>query len=132
MQETVGGKIAWVSTSNRRALIPNDQLWGISQCLKPNLIDLEIGNQSLMALEDFTQWMQKLLPNKRGGHGRAKVATSKSGRGTVTVSLRMTQAQREKLERLGGAKWVRDRMTAPRNLTVIVRTHAAYPAARSE
>ena len=42
MQETVGGKIAWVSTSNRRALIPNDQLWGISQCLKPNLIDLKL------------------------------------------------------------------------------------------
>lgn len=28
----------------------------------------------------------------------------------MTVSLRMTPAQREKLERLGGAKWVRDRI----------------------
>lgn len=28
----------------------------------------------------------------------------------MTVSLRMTKAQREKLERLGGAKWVRDRI----------------------
>jgi len=34
----------------------------------------------------------------------------KSGEETVTVSLRMTPAQREKLERLGGAKWVRDRI----------------------
>lgn len=34
----------------------------------------------------------------------------KAGEETVTVSLRMTQAQREKLERLGGAKWVRDRI----------------------
>lgn len=34
----------------------------------------------------------------------------KAGEETVTVSLRMTQAQREKLERIGGAKWVRERI----------------------
>lgn len=34
----------------------------------------------------------------------------KAGEETVTVSLRMTPAQREKLDRLGGAKWVRDRI----------------------
>lgn len=34
----------------------------------------------------------------------------KAGEETVTVSLRMTPAQREKLERLGGAKWVRERI----------------------
>jgi hypothetical protein len=49
--------------------------------------------------------------NKRGcpgrGQGRPPV---KAGEETLTVSLRMTPAQREKLERLGGAKWVRDRI----------------------
>lgn len=55
--------------------------------------------------------MQKLLPNKRGGHGRGQGRPPvKAGEETVTVSLRMTQAQREKLESLGGAKWVRDRI----------------------
>lgn len=34
----------------------------------------------------------------------------KAGEETLTVSLRMTPAQREKLERLGGAKWVRERI----------------------
>ena len=34
----------------------------------------------------------------------------KQGEETVTVSLRMTPAQREKMDRLGGAKWVRDRI----------------------
>lgn len=41
------------------------------------------------------------------GQGRPPV---KAGEETQTVSLRMTQAQREKLERLGGAKWVRERI----------------------
>lgn len=51
------------------------------------------------------------MPNKRGGHGRGQGRPPvKAGEETVTVSLRMTQAQREKLERLGGAKWVRDRI----------------------
>ena len=44
-------------------------------------------------------------PNR--GQGRPPV---KAGEETITVSLRMTPAQREKLERLGGAKWVRDRI----------------------
>ena len=34
----------------------------------------------------------------------------KAGEETVTVSLRMTPSQRERLERLGGAKWVRERI----------------------
>ena len=38
------------------------------------------------------------------GQGRKPVA---EGQQTVTVSLRMTTAQREKLARLGGAEWVR-------------------------
>jgi hypothetical protein len=49
--------------------------------------------------------------NKRGGPGRGQGRPPvKAGEDTVTVSLRMTPAQREKLERLGGAKWVRERI----------------------
>ena len=48
---------------------------------------------------------------KRGGPGRGQGRPPvKAGEETQTVSLRMTQAQREKLDRLGGAKWVRDRI----------------------
>jgi hypothetical protein len=48
---------------------------------------------------------------KRGGPGRGQGRPPvKAGEETVTVSLRMTPAQREKLERLGGAKWVRERI----------------------
>ena len=32
------------------------------------------------------------------------------GQETVTLSVRLTVAQREKLERLGGAVWLRDRI----------------------
>lgn len=49
--------------------------------------------------------------SKRGGPNRGQGRPPvKPGEETVTVSLRMTPAQREKLERLGGAKWVRDRI----------------------
>lgn len=34
----------------------------------------------------------------------------KAGEDTVTVSLRMTEAQRAKLARLGGAEWVRGKI----------------------
>lgn len=47
----------------------------------------------------------------RGGAGRGqgrKPVTE--GQPTVTVSLRMTEGQRDKLQRLGGAKWVRQRI----------------------
>lgn len=48
---------------------------------------------------------------KRGGPGRGQGRPPvKAGEETVTISLRLTKAQREKLERLGGAKWVRDRI----------------------
>lgn len=47
----------------------------------------------------------------RGGPGRGQGRKPlAAGEETVTVSLRVTVAQREKLERLGGAKWVRDRI----------------------
>jgi len=48
---------------------------------------------------------------QRGGQnrsqGRKPLAT---GQQSVGVTIRMTEAQREKLKRLGGAKWVRDRI----------------------
>ena len=60
-QETVGGKIAWVSTSNRRALIPNDQVMGYFAMSEAEFNRLEIGNHSLMALEDFTPMDAKIV-----------------------------------------------------------------------
>lgn len=49
--------------------------------------------------------------NTRGGPGRGQGRKPlANGEETVTVSLRVTVAQREKLDRLGGAKWVRDRI----------------------
>ena len=51
------------------------------------------------------------MTNKRGGPNRGQGRPPvKAGEETVTVSLRVTPAQREKLARLGGAGWVRDRI----------------------
>lgn len=48
---------------------------------------------------------------QRGGPGRGQGRKPvKAGEATVTVSLRITEAQRAKLERLGGAEWVRARI----------------------
>jgi len=48
---------------------------------------------------------------KRGGPGRGQGRKPvQVGQETVTVSLRMTPAQRLKLAQLGGAAWVRDRI----------------------
>ena len=48
---------------------------------------------------------------KRGGPGRGQGRKPlKEGQETVTFSIRLTVAQREKLERLGGAAWLRDRI----------------------
>lgn len=45
---------------------------------------------------------------RRGGPGRGQGRKPVSlGEDTVTVSLRMTVAQRERLFKLGGAEWVR-------------------------
>ena len=49
--------------------------------------------------------------SKRGGPGRGQGRKPvKQGEETVTLSLRVTVAQREKLERLGGAEWVRGKI----------------------
>jgi len=48
---------------------------------------------------------------QRGGPGRGQGRKPiKEGQDTVTVSLRMTEAQRDKLSLLGGAEWVRQRI----------------------
>jgi len=47
----------------------------------------------------------------RGGAGRGQGRKPiQAGEATVTVSLRMTAAQRAKLMRLGGAAWVRGQL----------------------
>ncbi len=52
-----------------------------------------------------------MTETKRGGPGRGQGRKPvKQGEETVTLSLRVTLAQREKLARLGGAEWVRDRI----------------------
>jgi len=60
-QENVGGRIAWVSTSNRRALIPNDQVMGYFAMSEADFDRLDIGNESLMALDDFTPMDAKIV-----------------------------------------------------------------------
>ena len=48
---------------------------------------------------------------QRGGPGRGQGRKPiKEGQDTVTVSLRMTESQRDKLALLGGAEWVRQRI----------------------
>jgi len=52
-----------------------------------------------------------VIKTKRGGPGRGQGRKPvKQGEETVTISLRVTEAQREKLARLGGAEWVRSRI----------------------
>lgn len=52
---------------------------------------------------------------RRGGPGRGQGRKPiKQGEDTVTVSLRLTAAQRDKLARLGGAEWVRQRIDKAR------------------
>ena len=47
----------------------------------------------------------------RGGPGRGQGRKPvKQGEETVTISMRVTTAQREKLARLGGAEWVRQKI----------------------
>jgi hypothetical protein len=59
---------------------------------------------------------------KRGGLGRGQGRPPvKAGEETITVSLRMTPAQREKLSRLGGAKWVRERIDRAKEPNVEMR-----------
>ena len=52
-----------------------------------------------------------MLTKKRGGAGRGQGRKPvKVGEKTVSASLRMTANQRNKLAKLGGAKWVRGKI----------------------
>lgn len=51
------------------------------------------------------------MTEQRGGAGRGQGRKPiKEGQDTVTVSLRLTVGQRDKLALLGGAEWVRQRI----------------------
>lgn len=55
------------------------------------------------------------MNQKRGGPNRGQGRKPvKEGEPTVTVSLRMTEVQRDKLAKLGGAKWVRQKINKAR------------------
>jgi hypothetical protein len=55
--------------------------------------------------------MPEQQKSNRGGSGRGQGRKPvKQGEETVTISLRVTVAQREKLARLGGAEWVRGKI----------------------
>ena len=64
--------------------------------------------------------------SKRGGPGRGQGRKPvKQGEETVTLSLRVTVAQREKLARLGGAEWVRQKIDRAKEPNVGVEPHSA-------
>ena len=65
--------------------------------------------------------------HNRGGPGRGQGRKPvKQGEETVTLSLRVTVAQREKLARLGGAEWVRGKIDRAKEPNAeIVRLDAA-------
>ena len=68
---------------------------------------------------------------QRGGPGRGQGRKPiKEGEDTVTVSLRMTTAQRDKLALLGGAEWVRQRIDKAK--TPNVEVTGAEPALSAE
>lgn len=55
--------------------------------------------------------MPEQQKSSHGGAGRGQGRKPvKQGEETVTLSLRVTVAQREKLARLGGAEWVRGKI----------------------
>ena len=65
----------------------------------------------------------------RGGPGRGQGRKPvKQGEETVTLSLRVTVAQREKLARLGGAEWVRGKIDRAKEPNAIGQRGAASGA----
>lgn len=58
---------------------------------------------------------------KPQGHGGAREGAGRprlqQGADTVVVSTKMTEAQRDKLQRLGGAPWIRERIDRAREPT---------------
>lgn len=70
--------------------------------------------------------------NKHGGPGRGQGRKPvKAGKETVTVSLRVTVAQREKLARLGGAEWVRGKIDRAKEPNARSEARPACGASRS-
>lgn len=62
---------------------------------------------------------------QRGGPGRGQGRKPiKEGQDTVTVSLRLTVGQRDKLALLGGAEWVRQRIDKAKAPNVEVQRRA--------
>ena len=58
-----------------------------------------------------------MTATKQGGPGRGQGRKPiKEGQETVTVSIRLTVPQRAKLERLGGAAWLRDRVDKAKDI----------------
>ena len=74
------------------------------------------------------------MTGQRGGPGRGQGRKPVAeGEQTVTVSLRMTVAQRDKLATLGGALWVRqriDKAKTPNGLSTSVRSPTRLTAGR--
>lgn len=57
----------------------------------------------------------KARKNQRGGAGRGQGRKPlEAGNPTVVATVKMTTSQKEKLGRLGGAPWVRDRIDKAR------------------
>ena len=74
------------------------------------LQEYEDGTKQPAGIGPVERGVRPLLP-KRGGPGRGQGRKPlKEGQETVTLSVRLTVAQREKLDRLGGAAWLRDRI----------------------
>jgi hypothetical protein len=72
------------------------------------------------------------MQSKRGGSGRGQGRKPiKEGQDTVTVSLRLTVSQRDKLALLGGAEWVRQRIDKAKAPNVEFSGQAAASSPRS-
>jgi len=73
------------------------------------------------------------MTTQRGGPGRGQGRKPvKQGEETVTISLRVTVAQREKLARLGGAEWVRGKIDRARVRTPEGLLHLGYFVTQEE
>ena len=72
------------------------------------------------------------MTGQRGGPGRGQGRKPVAeGEQTVTVSLRMTVAQRDKLATLGGALWVRQRIDKAKTPNAEVRSDGPLYGAAS-
>jgi hypothetical protein len=71
--------------------------------------------------------------SKRGGAGRGQGRKPVAeGQPTVTVSLRMTEGQRDKLQRLGGAEWMRQRINKAKSPNAALSSGGATEQPQSD